>query len=55
MLSNKPKIHKIAIHTEYDVYHVLLMFLFQLRPLSCTKEIINWVSQLIILVSVVIK
>ena len=48
MLSNKPKIHKLAIHNEYDVYHVLLMFLFQLWDLACTLEIINWVSQLII-------
>ena len=43
MLSNKPKIHKLPIHNEYDVYHVLymLLFLFQLQPLDLTLEIIN--------------
>ena len=41
MLSNKQNIHKLAIQTEYDVYHVLLMLLFQLRPLACTYEITN--------------
>ena len=41
MLSNKPKIHKLAIHNEYDAYHVLLMFLFQLQPLDFTLDIIN--------------
>ena len=41
MLLNKPKVHKLVIHTEDDVYHILFMFLLQLRPLARTLEIIN--------------
>ena len=49
MLSNKPKIHKLVIHTEYDVIMYYSCSYCNYDPyLARTLEIRNGVPQLII-------